>query len=459
MIARRFARRLGRRFGFAALILAASVLGACKAQEDTFYAQVFSCDSALGNESCGTTRAGKPMMCFPAKKLGGTDFCAEACELSNAPAVPNGYECLASGALLRKCDPTAKPTNCPDGLQCYRTSLVAPQGVCIAMPVCNDDFDCPNSSRCAGTILRSILPAMTAIPIATDSLQCIHTGCETSSAACATDESCLGAHYSYGLPLDDICIPDCDAKLRCPPNFSCLRDIDSSPGGPKVCTPGLPGTRCSSSRDCIAGACADVGVEFKVCSIPCTSNAFCALLNISSDAFVCVGGYCLTPRAFNGSNCVVDGNCAKGLQCFTDGPYGPIQHQGECRLPCPADRRCPARGGLPHVCLGENQQGGCYPSHFGLPCMDASECIGDFSCLDAAPDPRSTSNYSPKICTLLCTTDADCDADPGTTGGGFCQDGICRLSGWIGTPCDRKSQCQSHRCDTDSKKCIAAVAL
>ena len=94
---------------------------------------------------------------------------------------------------------------------------------------------------------------------------------------------------------------------------------------------------------------------------------------------------------------------------------------GDCRLRCNADGRCDPRGGIPFFCLGENREGGCHPTGFGMPCLDDSECYGDLKCKNVGSDERSRTKYNPNICTLACLTDADCDANHLTFHAGFCQ--------------------------------------
>jgi hypothetical protein len=451
------------------LVMFVSALGglACKAREDAFFAKVFPCDATSTTDSCGTTRAGAPMTCFSARQLGGGDFCAETCNPS-APSTPGATQtCLQSGALLQNCQPTASlkdPTvGCPVGLSCYRTSLSADKGLCLALNVCAADGDCsPDPSRpvCAASILRSVLPSAVAPSLATDHLQCLPTGCKSGKTNCPGGEACLGSFLAFGMPVDDVCVPICTADLACPPAYVCLQNKIAAPGGPNICFPGLIGSRCYHPEDCLTGECLDVGVEFKVCSVRCSKNEQCAPLSSGADNFVCAGtpGTCLTSRPFDGANCRLGGACPTGQRCFEFSPFGLNSH-GECRVPCEIDGKCPARGGLPHICLGANREGGCFPSGFGIPCVDTSECPAGLSCQTVASDPRSRVPYSPTICTVHCATDADCEADPSTKHAGFCGDGVCRLGGDLGTECDRDFQCITRRCDEPNRKCVLPVGL
>jgi hypothetical protein len=63
------------------------------------------------------------------------------------------------------------------------------------------------------------------------------------------------------------------------------------------------------------------------------------------------------------------------------------------------------------------------------------------------PDERSVID-SPNICTTTCTNDNDCIAHP-LIRSGFCKEGegLCRLPGQKGAPCDRDEQCVRQWCD------------
>src|SRR4051812_10219946 len=121
-------------------ILALTLVGAvaCRPRDDQFYAKVFPCASNA-SDTCGTTRDGRPMTCFAATQLGGADFCTETCDPGQGSSDPR-FVCTPSGALLQTCGPHAGATDpergCPNGLSCYRTDVLADEGVCIQMLVC-----------------------------------------------------------------------------------------------------------------------------------------------------------------------------------------------------------------------------------------------------------------------------------------------------------------------------------
>ncbi len=449
---------------------------ACKAREDGFYAKIFSCEPGGPSDQCGADRQGRPMMCYPGHLLGGHDFCATRCDPATPPADSRltcigAGETLQTGALLQRCGPTAgraePASSCPDGLACYRTDLQADEGICLMMSVCNETTDCPGAPpglQCGGELLRGLLAG--ASTLMTDSLQCVPTGCWTQKSDCPLDHACLLENFaSQGGMLPDICVPKCDPGHRCPPNFACSYDEAVAPGGPQICVPGIPGTRCRADQDCLVGLCTDTGAGFSVCTPPksCRPDDYCALLNGPVDVFVCAEGIpgqfrCVNTRPFGGATCKSTDECptGSGQECFFYSPDADTPQRGSCRLPCPADRRCPTRGGIPFFCIGETGEGGCYPGQFGLPCIDDTECPGNLTCEMVGPDARSRTNYSPNACTTPCTADADCDANPLTFHGGFCDVplGFCRLAGQSGAPCTQASHCRSKQCGAPGNTCL-----
>lgn len=440
---------------FAVVALGIAQLVGCRAREGAFYEAIFPCDVKDGDAACGTTRAGKRMTCFAATQLGGTDFCAEACDPAQ-PTEVSGFTCLTSGALLQLCKPNASAGNpslgCPPGLACYRTDLLADVGVCIDMQVCSQDSDCtdPKHPTCAATIVREL---QSTIPIMADHLQCVQRMCASGGSGCLPGESCLMDFYPNGTDLRDLCVPNCVADHQCPPNYGCAV-TPASLGSAPVCLPGIPGVRCINDQDCVLGACLDTGAGFSECvpPFPCTSDAQCAFLDHPAATFVCVEGvpgqgqHCVLRQSFAGANCTVSTDCPEGQQCFHYSPAMVDQGMGECRVPCDADLRCPVRGGIPHVCLDDGG-GGCYPTGFGLPCASAADCPTELSCQAVSPDERTVVR-SPTICTTPCTEDGDC-ANNILVGGGFCKEGFCRMAGETGVACDRDAECATHVCAFD----------
>jgi hypothetical protein len=408
------------------------------------------------------------MTCFPSTQLGGHDFCAPACDTTEAPQPSDGTVCVGSQALLTTCRPTASTSDpkagCANGLSCYRTDLARDEGLCLDIPVCSVNQDCPDPNRpvCASALLTMLFPDTQLA--GGDHLYCLHAGCSSSGSPCPSGESCMPvALPDSGSP--DICIPNCDKNLRCPPNFACSRLV-SGPAAPKVCVPGLPGLRCAGAEDCMLGDCVDTGVGFNICTSSCGSDKDCVPLISMRDVFVClprpdgVGGYCAATGPFAGSPCQLSRDCPAGESCFLYSPYGPTT-VGECRSPCGPSGDCPTLGGMPRVCL-LGGAGGCYPGRFGLPCASGAECIAGFSCLPVTNDVGAGGPLVQQVCTIPCSSDADCDANPWTNKDGYCGGGFCQLAGATGASCQRDAQCRTGRCQLPPAgigQCLAEPAL
>ena len=422
-------------------LLPVMTFAACQANDAAFYDQVYPCSTSAQGDQCGTTRSGKPMVCYPGSQLGGgMDFCTERCD-PDAGVADDRSICLASGALLTTCTPDVDggATNgCPPGLSCYRTDLVNNEGVCLMMHVCSTDDDCTNSQRptCTATIINSLFPGL-----ATDNLYCTQNTCVSSGSSCVSSEVCLASYYDTGKSVEDICVPRCVGDHQCPPNFACAQD-PYAVGAPSICLPGVPGERCHNDEDCLLGKCQDTGAGFSECLFwPCDTDTDCVPFDVQQ-TFVCANKICVGLTPFHGAPCANNTNCASDETCSFYSPYGMNPPRGECRKACDGDSTCPVRDGVRQVCLN-NGADGCYPGEFGLPCTDSSQCLSFLECIPVAPDPRTVID-SPTICTLSCTSDADCEGP--TTRSGFCEAGVCRLMGQPGVPCDRDSQCFSGLC-------------
>lgn len=453
-------------------LLVLVVFAGCQTRESKLYDTVYACDSAGPTGECGSTRDGKPMTCYPGHLVDGQDFCVPTCDTTASS--DDRFTCLTTdtnskvGALLQRCKPgDPEKFGCPDKLACYRTDLLTDEGVCLMMTVCTEQADCASrraGSICAGGLVRGLVADTSQIQ--SGNLQCIQSSCTMQGSMCPPDQACLLNNYSSEGKLPDICVPKCRAGT-CPPNFACSQDASnpSSPSVNAICLPGIPGTRCNGSADCLFGECLDTGAGFKVCTLPlpCKPVDYCSTLDGPVDVFVCAEGVpgqprCVTSRPFVGANCKETQDCApgSGRECMWLSPTQAKPTHGDCRLPCDAEGRCAPRGGMPFFCLGENREGGCFPSGFGLPCLDDSECNEKLSCETVGPDERSRTNYNPNICTLPCMTDADCDANHLTFHAAFCQieTGFCRLAGETGLPCTQPSHCRSKQCNSVTGTCF-----
>jgi hypothetical protein len=414
------------------------------------------CDADAPAATCPDLADGTPSRCIPARQLGGVDFCA--------PAVAS---CNPSSAV------------CAPGLACYRTDLLTQEGVCTTIPVCVKSEDCPASRpACGGDLLRALFPPGT--PFFGDHLPCFQSPCDARKC----DGRCLREQVTDPSYVPDVCVPFCDETGSCPANFFCEQRVGSA--YPPICVPGLPGYRCFSDDDCLLGSCLELTPNLSVCSGTCESDDDCAWLRGARRPVVCArdtaasSGVCTTISPFEGEACStarVDGHsedCPAMKNCYwfspvrgdISGTRKPEQATGECRTPCPADKRCPAVAGLPHVCLGEGA-GGCYPAELGVPCESLGEgaaCIGGLLCEQVgALEPPDLPSSALEICTLPCQPDAaagdpfgdeDCRKNS-LTAAGFChEDGFCRRPRSEQDPCTRGAQCGVLRCDPNAGRCV-----
>lgn len=455
------------------------VLTGCRVDRAEFERRVFRCDTGAPGQTCGTDASGRPMACFAASQVGGTDFCARTCDYDpDGGAQPPGGVCLKSSTdhpniELATCKPSddtvAAPTAAcgqPD-LRCYRTDLVADEGVCTTMSPCARDEECTDTIRsvCASTFLAdTVYPAaMDAVKL--DHMFCLQTGCKARGTSCTAGESCLQLVVPPSTNPPDICVPNCDSNLNCPPNFLCYRRV-STVVTPKVCIPGLLGFTCLDDMDCMVGSCVNTGIGFKVCTTRCDTDSDCMHFDGIQGMFLCIKneaqpaapGYCRSPNSFRGSDCLVNGDCNARNSAEVCAKLDPTNPVGTCLLPCPTNQLCPRRGGIEHTCLdlGAGAQMVCFPGYFGLPCVADENCVDDhnqhdLSCLPGAPDASS-------ICTKKCTLDTDCTSDRWMTGNSWCDmvGGTCRplIATGSTTPCPGNSACQSGTCT--NKLCVAA---
>lgn len=586
---------MGRRFGVLAWALTALVLVECKAKEDDFFAKTFSCVADAAN-SCGTDRAGVPLICFPANRYGGTDFCAPACDptgqdtrftcqddawiqvcdpTSPSSPCPRGFTCRPAGparglcvlscavagqcapstgqgeagadapadalplrdagsdadgpgetgdlvhcagsddacrgvgdggpmvcvnsaalggkdfcaeacdprapvedpdhyrcqmgALLHRCRPSTfhePASDCPQGLNCFRTNLMADEGLCLDMPVCSNADPCASPRICAATFFGgpSARPDLDL-----DHLNCVIDNCIPGDTTCGNSEACLGTQYAGALA--GLCVPRCPDGL-CPPNFSCADSVIGQ-GSDALCLPGVPGAPCGASN-CLLGSCEATNAGFSVCAKSCATGEPCA--PFSTDPFVCVdwGGpapHCVTPQPFDGTHCAFTNQCRTDLGQFCSqlDRFGSTMSPGECRVSCKSDGTCDPQGGLPFTCLPFGGAGGCHPGVLGLACKLASECIQDLTCQDVEPelDIDAGAPMGSRICTSSCFVeggtdlDADvlCNVPNSVVQGGYCARGTCRIPRVVGMPCQRDTQCvAAARCDTSLGQCVSRLA-
>jgi hypothetical protein len=320
----------------------------------------------------------------------------------------------------------------------------------MTMSTCASDADCkdPARSTCMGGLLSAWYGARAGIHA--DRWSCLQVGCKAHSATCSPGESCLPVRLPDSAPLD-ICVPNCDSNLNCPPNYFCYRKV-SGGGAEAVCIPGIMGFRCTSSMDCLLGECVDSGDGFKLCAVPCQSHDDCLKFGATRGAFMCAPAsdgksYCQNPRAYAGSPCRPDRNdCRAHEVCEPKSPFfEETMGIPECRVRCGPDLPCQNRGGVPHVCLDLGGAKGCYPGRLHIPCNQDTDCIGNLKCLEVESPDHQDRVTTVRRCSAPCTTDADCAANP-YTDESYCRGGRCANKLHPGLLCESDAQCLQGRC-------------
>jgi hypothetical protein len=443
-------------------------LATCKVDEEAFHHRLYGCNPNAANPACGTDQDDRPMACVPAYQLGGRNFCASGCDVMTDPTESEAAVCQpsgprtagpVSGARLPRCTPiTGVEGDDPcrhEELSCMRTDLLSDEGVCMTVNSCTNSADCrdPVRSTCMGELLRETYAGG---DLKSDHTYCLQAGCQASGTACSPGEACLRNLLPRTSFPPDICVPTCDANKNCPPNYFCYSELYSAQS-PQVCLPGLLGLRCKSKLDCLFGDCVETGAHFKVCSVPCASDADCIKYDSIQGTLFCAkespapsgAGFCAGARAFRGSICYEDRDCLyPGEICAR---INPVNDYGQCLQAC-NQGECPSYGGVPHACRPQIDKAGslalsglpyvCWPGYFGQLCRDTGQCIPGLDCKSASATVALL-----KVCSISCTSTADCAANRFTEDG-WCDTAlsICRAPILDKQPCAADFQCESKRC-------------
>jgi hypothetical protein len=454
---------IGRRALVGAGLVAFAFVAGCKVDQAAFDNRIFACDPSAKDPECGSDSSGKPMVCYAASLLDGTDFCARSCD--TVMSLPDGNQCVEGGAELVSCDPTA-PNGCgQSALGCLRTDVTSQEGICTTMIPCTLDTDCkdPVRSTCATTFLNQLYSHNTTLEA--NNLYCLQKNCQSGASSCSPGQSCLPLLVPAAVHAPDICVPNCDSQQNCPPNHVCFRKI-SGPANPAICIPGLLGFICESDINCLVGKCLSDGdpdqtTGLKLCTVECNSDADCAVYDSNQGTFGCIPrgdghSYCESPYSYRGNSCHSDDDCVRNgvrdssTSCYFQTPPEKATDLGTCLRPCTGD--CAQRAGIGQTCLpfynvasptsAATPALGCFPGFFGLPCTSNANCAGDLKCRQVDPADASTT-----ICTALCQIDDDCNADRWSAEQSFCApSGLCAPLQAGGKPCLHDSQCQSKNC-------------
>jgi hypothetical protein len=425
----------------AALALALAALS-CRVDRNIVHEHVYACDPKAVDPGCGTDEEQRQMMCFAGRPLGGSDFCTQQCDPGQTSV--EGGLCVQSGARLKTCNPAVEGSCGDPSLGCFRNNVLDDTGVCVTITPCTTDDQCrdPVRSRCAASFVREIY--QTPSSFKNDHLWCLQAGCQDHRTACSPGESCLRDLIPAAAHPPDICVPNCDSNLRCPPAHECYRKT-GGPAAPAICIPGLLGFGCDADIDCMMGKCVQIAPgRLKFCSTTCGNDADCSKYDGQQGQFLCNENHqCVTPNALTGSTCHSDDDCEAGLGCAR---LSAGTSDGNCLPPCGADGACAPRGGVPHTCLPRADGKGavCIPGFFGYPCGADANCLPGLTCRSLAPG-------QPGICSNLCADDSDCSKSRWTAGG-YCQElkdmaiKVCIPPLDAGTPCERDAQCASTHC-------------
>jgi hypothetical protein len=444
------------------LVLSLVLAGSCRVDPDQFQQRVFHCDTAAPDPLCGTDGDGNAMRCFAARQLGGSDFCTQICDTEPMSLPDEGAVCVQGQSKLKACNPAddgnkaEHPLGACDRREfgCLRTDVLAQEGVCVTMNPCGKDVDChdPVRSTCAATFLTRLYKDHKSLRA--NNLYCLQEGCQGNRTACSPGETCLRDVIPADANPPDICVPNCDSHLQCPPNHFCYRKI-SGPANPAVCIPGLLGFVCDTDLDCLVGKCRDDGNDhnLRLCTTACSTDDDCKKFDSEQGQFICNQfKQCATPSAYRGASCDSDLDCMRnaGTSCIR---FSPQDRQGTCLYPCRIDGSCQVLGGINHTCLQAPTQVPatpvCFPGFFGMPCFSDGNCVGGLSCRGAdlmAADP------TPGICTGLCQTDDDCAKNRWTAGQSICgapltpSRPVCLPLLSAGDPCETNAQCASKIC-------------
>ena len=133
---------------------------------------------------------------------------------------------------MRNCHPSDDEACGRPGLDCYRTDLLSDEGVCTTMSTCHSNEQCrdPVRSVCATSFLANLYAAAGTV-LQNDHMYCLQTGCRAHGTACSPGETCLQQVIMASAHPADICVPNCDSRGNCPPNFFCYRKV-STPATP-----------------------------------------------------------------------------------------------------------------------------------------------------------------------------------------------------------------------------------
>jgi hypothetical protein len=498
-----------------ALLALVTLAGGCKDDRKRVQMDVFLCNptSHTADYDCGDG-----FVCYQTAQSVGGSICVPACDPNHPETCPGGA-CTAGGECLKRCSVPAADGGVADDcgnalLSCVRVTYAPGEsgsgkldGVC--MPVTST---CTTSDDCGSpvfTVCDSETNGQQFNPdrLATTGSVCVQGGSNAGLVGCEPGSTCIRKVLPASISdAPDVCTPNCLRRKRasdgqtvdeCLPGFSCLTSAFPQTTT-RVCAPGFPGWLCTDPLGCVAGECdawhAAQLDDFKTCSPTCTSDDDCLIYDHPGNPnlvthFTCFDGHCHNLQSlFFPEMCVADRGCALDPAATCQAPPSPAPSPDPCSalasatMPlgalggatslcvrdCNSDADCAAlskSSHLPHACV----LGRCAPSvPFLVPCKDDASCLPTLKCLPPPPGFPL-----PKVCTIACTSSADCTGNPAlgsvfTCAEGECvpktaagcapaapvadlclagelQNGVCvSPNGWV---CDDDKQCASGHCD------------
>ncbi len=364
----------------------------------------------------------------------------ELCDTSTGRCVMAPMRCMMDSDCMPPmtvCEGVQCVPGCAEtgGIQCTGATPFCNNmtGRCQATSgmTCNLDSDCMMNQICEN---NSCIPRCDApgggctSPQVCDSMtgRCIMGGLNlgdtcTQNAQCTTDV-CLG--LTINMSVVRTCSRPCGATSDCPRDFTCA-DL----GGMSFCVSERVFTPTATFDTPSGGSCTSSSNTCQ--SRWCNPSAMSCLETCSRDSHCSrFGGQCWmyeeaamgsTPATFQllciqqsgsspGASCTQNSNCRSGI-CS--------RYTNSCAQPCCSDSDCASNqncsvydldtANIVKVCTPASGGSGA----FGATCTMASDCQSE-TCIPTDPSQMN----SPRQCSTLCCTDADCSVLPR---GGTCQ--------------------------------------
>jgi hypothetical protein len=326
------------------------------------------------------------------------------------------------------------PMHCTDGAKDADETDIDCGGTCGA--TCKDT---PSPQKClvGGDCISGVCKSATLLcqpPLCTDG---VRNGNET-------DVDCGGAGFNGHNPC-----PACADKKHCAKNSDCVHNacFGAGPGTCVSCSDGAKdgnetdtdcggascdaqlktcatGQACVAPSDCKSGYCPANTCQLRPDGNACTTSSQClhgACLNVTGGGKICCSSGCSDQGA---ASCGTNGQCKPGGAACADYPSGTTCPGATCSGSTLTTKAC-------------NGTGACQAG-------TTATCPGHLDC-----------NGGGTACSRACGSN-DSSGDANCAGGYWCDGvsgGACQAPKPKGGSCDRGTQCQSS-CNTNSNKCM-----